>query len=1091
MRVDPWAFDGPFYLALPPRAEAVGLMFLSLTAALLLASQAGGSWRNARLDARRRWWLAALLVSAPLAAQLLVIRLPGMGPASTPGVPLAAGQIQFPLLGGVAWILAAGIFGGWPAIAVAFVAGLARAGWGTHSALTPLDLGLQAAVVAWLLRQNYRETPADLMRRPLAAALFGGLVFALLRSFEIFVHSQANWFDALDFTAVMLPPILAAALGEAAVAGLAAVSIKRAYPGIWVQSEQLVAAPFNRSLTARMVSAVLGLGLLGAVLLASGQYLLARSAVRALVEDQMVQTATQASGGIPFFIQHTRAAIREEAASIRLPEDSEGLDEQLADALRRQPLFERLAVFGPGGEYLGSTWGDEPGLAPISLGEEAAIAVALQGVPQEAISPPAEQGRGAQMMFVAPIRSGEAGEIRGAAAGWTSLDENPLLNPVFTLMSERAIGEAFVVDDRGIILFHPDGRGVMGTSEAALSRVGQVVQGPAPDGTSRLEYVHPVPGYAWHVVIFVPQRVIEQMAMPIAARLLAVLLVVGGALLIVVYWTSRRLTRPLGLMTSLAESIARGSLEHPVPIESEDEVGRLAAAFEHMRRALKTRLQETQLLLDVSRRLASGLELASSLQPILEGLRAMTGAEVVRLTWTDTLASLAEAPAGLEASSTEAAWSVIDAQIVDLCRERGHFALENPSRARAVLDVARVGRPLEALAAFPIHHEGDFVGALWLAYDHRHPFSPEEESLFSILGAQIGVWLTNVSLYYQAQAERRRLAAVLETTPDAVIMVDGKGIVSLANPAAEMVLHGSHEAARGRPAADVVASDGIVRLLSPEAGEEHSAEVTVEDGRVLSAQVKDIEASAGAPSGRVLVLWDITHYKKLDMLKSEFVSTVSHDLRAPLTLMRGYATMITMVGAVSGQQREFVSKILDTVEQMSSLVENLLDLGRIEAGLGLHLEETRIGSVIEEVVEAFRPNAVNKRIALNVALEEPLEPLQADATLLRQAIANLADNAIKFTPAGGNVTLRAWQESGRTHIAVEDSGLGIAPTDQARLFEKFYRARRKETLKEKGSGLGLAIVKSIVEQHGGRVGVRSRLGEGSTFSLDIPITADT
>ncbi|MGH2626827.1 MAG: sensor histidine kinase, partial [Anaerolineales bacterium] len=212
-----------------------------------------------------------------------------------------------------------------------------------------------------------------------------------------------------------------------------------------------------------------------------------------------------------------------------------------------------------------------------------------------------------------------------------------------------------------------------------------------------------------------------------------------------------------------------------------------------------------------------------------------------------------------------------------------------------------------------------------------------------------------------------------------------------------------------------------------------------------------------------------------------------HDLRSPLTLMRGYATMLTMVGATNEQQREFVRKILDSVDQMARLVDNLLDLGRIEAGVGLNLERLPLEPVLQDVIESLRPQAANKQIALRVQLEEGMEPVEVDATLLRQAVANLVDNAIKYTPAGGSVTLRSFQGDGRQTVRVEDTGLGIAPTDQARLFERFYRARRKETLREKGTGLGLAIVKSIVEQHGGKVSLESRLGAGSAFTLEVPM----
>ncbi|MDX1600331.1 MAG: HAMP domain-containing sensor histidine kinase, partial [Anaerolineales bacterium] len=181
------------------------------------------------------------------------------------------------------------------------------------------------------------------------------------------------------------------------------------------------------------------------------------------------------------------------------------------------------------------------------------------------------------------------------------------------------------------------------------------------------------------------------------------------------------------------------------------------------------------------------------------------------------------------------------------------------------------------------------------------------------------------------------------------------------------------------------------------------------------------------------------------------------------------------------------SKILDSIDGMAELVENLLDLGRIEAGFGLDLQEVSVNDVVEDVVTTYRPTAVNKEVGLEVELEDGLQPVRADSTLLRQAIANLVDNAVKYTSGGGKVSLRARQEADQLVVEVEDTGVGIAPADKSRLFERFYRARRPESLKSRGSGLGLAIVKSIVEQHGGEVDVESRLGSGSTFTLRVPV----
>jgi signal transduction histidine kinase len=237
----------------------------------------------------------------------------------------------------------------------------------------------------------------------------------------------------------------------------------------------------------------------------------------------------------------------------------------------------------------------------------------------------------------------------------------------------------------------------------------------------------------------------------------------------------------------------------------------------------------------------------------------------------------------------------------------------------------------------------------------------------------------------------------------------------------------------------------------------------------------------------VCVLRDVTHFKELDQMKSEFVATVSHDLRAPLTFMRGYATMLPMVGALNEKQKEFGNKIVTGIEQMTVLIDDLLDLGRIEAGVGLAREPVQMTSIINEVVESLTPHALNKGLKLQVEAPSSLPRLSGDITLLRQALTNLVDNAIKYTPAGGQIRLRASTDDADFLFAVTDTGVGIAPADQAHLFEKFFRVRQRGSTQVKGSGLGLAIVKSIVERHGGKAWLESKLGKGSTFYITLPL----
>jgi signal transduction histidine kinase len=222
-------------------------------------------------------------------------------------------------------------------------------------------------------------------------------------------------------------------------------------------------------------------------------------------------------------------------------------------------------------------------------------------------------------------------------------------------------------------------------------------------------------------------------------------------------------------------------------------------------------------------------------------------------------------------------------------------------------------------------------------------------------------------------------------------------------------------------------------------------------------------------------------------MKSDFVHTVSHDLRSPLTYMRGYTSMIHLAGPLNEKQQGFVDRILSGIEQMTELIDDLLDIGRIEAGVGIQIEGCSLPIIVQAVVDDLGMRALENEVELVADLPTDLPPTQGDSTLIRQAIKNLVENAIKYTPGPGRVEVCLHAEPQSLVVSVHDNGIGIAPENQHRLFEKFYRIRRRDTVHIRGTGLGLAIVKSIAELHGGRVWVESRLDEGSTFYLALPL----
>jgi two-component system NtrC family sensor kinase len=240
--------------------------------------------------------------------------------------------------------------------------------------------------------------------------------------------------------------------------------------------------------------------------------------------------------------------------------------------------------------------------------------------------------------------------------------------------------------------------------------------------------------------------------------------------------------------------------------------------------------------------------------------------------------------------------------------------------------------------------------------------------------------------------------------------------------------------------------------------------------------------------GQALVMQDITHLKELDRIKSEFVTTVSHDLRSPLTAILGYVELIDRTGPINDQQREFIRRVGSSVEQITALISDLLDLGRIEAGLDSARENTPLTVLARYAVETLRNTADMRKVTLEVNLPEDLPLVNGDPIRLRQMIGNLLDNAIKYTPAGGHVGIEAVAEADQVILRITDTGPGISPADQPYLFDKFFRASNAPD-DVSGTGLGLSIVKSIVDSHNGRIWVDSALGKGSRFTVVLPAVA--
>ena len=1088
-----WGFNGSWFFAEPLRPIGsyvlAGLIVVCGWLIWATRKDADFSLRGERSNGLRV--LAVLLILSPLAAQTFLLHLPLATDRVVPGLPQQpTGPVAgiFTLLPG---LLAGGLFGVWPAALSGFLAGIARGGWETISVLTPPMYAFGALMSAWLMRRDYDDVLGSALRHPLVSTFAGGLIIGLLRCFELFSFSGGDIFDGLDFTLALAAPTLLASMLEAVFAGVLAELVRWRWRNAWFKPREGVSAPYNRMLSVRLLLVFLMIGLLGSGLVITGDWWLSRASAEELIEREMVSIARQTGETLPYVFQTGRAFALQTAGTLSTEMDALDL-EQTASSLRAPAFFDRLEVYDQNGEGM-SVYPPDSSAPQVDLDEfEILLSTALTGIPKEMIGVDTEGTRSVSVAFMAPILSSDEETILGAVVAWTRLETNPLMSPVIAALSEVFQGDALVVDEQGQVILHSLPGRLSERYDFDPDQAEMMHTETGPDGTQQLVYVHAVTGLPWYVVAQMPVNAVQRLALQITVQLAAVLFLAGLFSVFLIYIFGRRLTRPLQSMSDTARSISRGNLDSTVISAGEDEIGGLAQSFEQMRLSLKARLNEKELLLTVSQEISSTFNLETVFPRILQGIQELTGADLVCASLIQNGDPSAE-PTVYCQGDDPGGWVSLNSQVLELCRTRGRFTLENPSRARAILDLQAVIVPIETITALALRNEDEFVGVLWLGSRTPRMWSDEEYNLLSILAGQLGIAVANARLYRQAEEERLRLTAVLEETPEAVILVDDDGQLLLANRAASTLFKKDVEPILGKHVEEVLQSRDLIELILSDQDDRTGREIDLPDGKVMYANIGMMPAGREGGAGKVCVLWDVTYYKQLDALKSEFISSITHDLRAPLTLMQGYATMIGMVGDVNDQQQEFIHKMEESIHQMGEMIGDLLVLGRIEAGIGLNLARIQVADVVRDVLDTYRPRAVQKHLALNADIDPSVRPIFADKALLRRAIANLLDNAVKFTPTRGRVTIRLKPEEEYLLLEVVDSGPGIAPADQARLFERFYRVETTSGEdEERGAGLGLAIVKSVAEQHGGHVSVESRLGMGSRFAIALPLdTLDT
>jgi len=419
---------------------------------------------------------------------------------------------------------------------------------------------------------------------------------------------------------------------------------------------------------------------------------------------------------------------------------------------------------------------------------------------------------------------------------------------------------------------------------------------------------------------------------------------------------------------------------------------------------------------------------------------------------------------------------------------------------------ARLWPESRSAMAAPIVVDGSPIGAVVIEREGEPLTPPEDELGLLALAADWVAAAVAIGLRAGAEralsaerADRGRLAEILDSVPDAVVVADSGLRVTYMNAHAETLLGRRLDEEKGPLSLDELAPGVDFR--------ERIEEARKDERRVASADFSPHPKDGGDPDGEVhyqvtvtgpregtgavcAVFRDVSREREIEKVKTDFLANVCHELRTPLTAIVGFAELFhdEDLGALNSEQKECTGRIVTQAQHLLGIINNLLDLSRLDAGhVVLELESVPVDDVVREAAVNLSTLFDAKHIECRVDLpEEPLPPVHADRQKLNQVLFNLVNNAIKFTPAGGTVTLSARAEGDFVHVAVADTGIGIPEEKLPNLFQRFFRANERRARGTPGTGLGLAIVKEIVELVGGTVRCESEVGRGSRFTFSLP-----
>ncbi len=518
------------------------------------------------------------------------------------------------------------------------------------------------------------------------------------------------------------------------------------------------------------------------------------------------------------------------------------------------------------------------------------------------------------------------------------------------------------------------------------------------------------------------------------------------------------------------------------------------------------RVRQRDYLLEIARRMTQELDLERLLVRILR-----LSTEI--LAGSAGLVLLRDAEGAWKASTSYGINPAILRQLTPILSKipdhEDPARFELPEVNRILQEVARnVSLGLLTGVGLPLIAHQRVIGVIFIFRSYAGRFSRDEVSLLQSFADQAAIAVNNAQVYQQSQRERQRMSGILDAVADGLLILKPSHTIERANPALASMFGLPAEWFQGRRHGEVIRwvrrNQGMTLAEAEAGGWPLTSNATIYVEGDLARDLEPVLESQAAgylpvgityspvvsPEGNLLniicVVRDLTRFREAEELKDTFISVVSHELKTPVALIKGYVSTLRREDA--SWDTEIVQDSLEIIEEeadrLNEMIENLLDASRLQAGgIKLNRSDVNLPKLVERMLERFQPQAERHQIVLD--FEEYFPVILADEDRLAQVFSNLIGNAIKYAPDGGEIRIAGRSLANQVVICVSDQGPGIAPGDIPHIFDRFYRAERAAKT-TKGAGLGLYLSRAVVEAHGGRVWVDPRAGEGARICFSLP-----